>query len=195
MALDIRSEPKEPIAIIGSGCRFPGGADTPSKLWEILKNPRDLSTKIPNQRFNVDAFYHPDGSYHGRTNAPYAYFLDENIRAFDANFFNIQPQEAEVIDPQHRLLLETVYEALSTAGLKLEDLQGSPTAVYVGQMMNDYKDIVNHDLEGIPTYAATGTAASILSNRISYFFDWHGPSVSHIERQVGNYSDFHADDN
>ncbi|KAI8627214.1 beta-ketoacyl synthase domain-containing protein [Xylariaceae sp. FL1651] len=178
MVSDTSSGPKEAIAVIGTGCRFPGGADSPSKLWEILKNPRDLMTKIPNERFNVDAFYHKDGSFHGRTNAPYSYLLDENIRAFDANFFSIQPHEAEVIDPQHRLLLETTYEALSTAGLRLEDLQGSSTAVYVGQMMNDYKDIVNYDLDGIPTYAATGTAASILSNRISYFFDWHGPSMT-----------------
>jgi len=167
----------EPIAVIGSGCRFPGGADSPSKLWELLKQPRDLLSKVPNDRFNVDSFYHPDGSFHGRTNAPYCYLLDENIRSFDANFFNIQTHEAEVTDPQHRLLLETVYEALCSAGLRVEDLQGSPTAVYVGMMMNDYKDIVNHDIDGIPTYAATGTAASILSNRVSYFFDWHGPSV------------------
>ncbi|PMD41855.1 beta-ketoacyl synthase domain-containing protein [Hyaloscypha variabilis F] len=168
----------EPIAVIGSGCRFPGGADSPSKLWELLKQPRDLLSKVPNDRFNVDSFYHPDGSFHGRTNAPYCYLLDENIRSFDATFFNIQTHEAEVTDPQHRLLLETVYEALCSAGLRVEDLQGSPTAVYVGMMMNDYKDIVNHDIDGIPTYAATGTAASILSNRVSYFFDWHGPSMT-----------------
>ncbi|KAK2008309.1 beta-ketoacyl synthase domain-containing protein [Colletotrichum eremochloae] len=172
------SKPKEPIAVIGTGCRFPGGASSPSKLWEILEKPRDLRKKVPIDRFNVDSFYHPDGSFHGRTNAPYAYFLDENIRAFDANFFNIQHHEAEVTDPQHRLLLETVYEALATAGLRVEDLRGSPTAVYCGQMMNDYKDLVNFDLDGLPTYAATGTAASIISNRISYFFDWHGPSMT-----------------
>jgi acyl transferase domain-containing protein len=178
MAFDINPQTRnEPIAVIGSGCRFPGGADSPSKLWELLKQPRDLLSKVPKDRFNADAFYHPDGSFHGKTNSPYGYLLDENIRAFDASFFSIQPSEAEVTDPQHRLLLETVYEALTSAGLRVEDLQGSPTAVYVGLMMNDYKDIVNHDIDGIPTYAATGTAASILSNRISYFFDWHGPSV------------------
>ena len=186
MTQDINPGPKEPIAVIGTGCRFPGGADSPSKLWEVLEHPRDLLTRVPNERFNIDTFFHTDGSYHGRTNAPYAYLLDENIRAFDATFFNIQPHEAEVIDPQHRLLLETVYEALSTASLRLEDLQGSPTAVYVGQMMNDYKDLVNYDLDGIPTYAATGTAASILSNRVSYFFDWHGPSVGRPQRGVSN---------
>ncbi|KAK2020720.1 beta-ketoacyl synthase domain-containing protein, partial [Colletotrichum zoysiae] len=174
----IASKPREPIAVIGTGCRFPGGASSPSKLWELLKEPRDLLKKVPLDRFNVDNFYHPDGSFHGRTNAPYAHFLEENIRAFDANFFHIQPHEAEVTDPQHRLLLETVYEALAAAGLRVEDLRGSPTAVYCGQMMNDYKDLVNFDLDRLPTYTATGTAASILSNRVSYFFDWRGPSMT-----------------
>lgn len=171
------SKPREPIAVVGTGCRFPGGASSPSKLWEILEKPRDLLKKVPAERFDVDSFYHPDGSFHGRTNAANAYFLDQNIRAFDANFFNIQHHEAEVTDPQHRLLLETVYEALATAGLRVEDLRGSSTAVYCGQMMNDYKDLVNFDQDRLPTYTATGTAASILSNRVSYFFDWRGPSV------------------
>lgn len=178
MSSSASSKLREPIAVIGTGCRFPGGASSPSKLWQILEKPRDLLKKVPIERFNVDSVYHPDGSFHGRTNAPYAYFLDENIRAFDANFFNIQHHEAEVTDPQHRLVLETVYEALATAGLRVEDLRGSPTAVYCGQMMNDFKDLVNYDLDGLPTYAATGTSASILSNRVSYFFDWHGPSMT-----------------
>ena len=168
---------KEPIAVIGTGCRFPGGANDPSKLWSVLRHPQDLLRKIPNDRFSIDAFYHPDGTYHGRTNAPYSYLLNENIRAFDPTFFNIQPHEAQVIDPQQRLLLETVYEALSDAGLRMDDYRGSKTAVYIGQMMNDFKDIVNHNLDGIPTHAATGTASSISSNRVSYFFDWTGPSV------------------
>ncbi|KAF6813194.1 beta-ketoacyl synthase domain-containing protein [Colletotrichum sojae] len=170
--------PREPIAVIGTGCRFPGGASTPSKLWEVLSKPRDLLRKVPIDRFNVDSVYHPDGAFHGRTNAASAYFLDEDVRAFDANFFNMQHAEAEVTDPQHRLLLETVYEALTTAGLRVEDLRGSETAVYCGQMMSDFRDLVNFDLDGLPTYAATGTAASILSNRVSYFFDWHGPSMT-----------------
>ena len=168
----------EPIAIIGTGCRFPGGANTPSKLWELLKEPRDLLTKVPKDRFNVDAFYHPDGTHHGRTSAQHCYFLEENVRAFDASFFNIKPHEADCIDPQHRLLLETVYEGICAAGLKVEELQGSSAAVYVGLMTNDYASIVQHDLDAIPTYAATGTSACILSNRVSYFFDWHGPSVN-----------------
>lgn len=168
----------EPIAVVGSGCRFPGGASSPSKLWDLLKNPRDLSRKVPKERFNVDAFYHPDGSHHGRTNARYAYFLEEDPYAFDPAFFNIPPSEAETVDPQQRLLLETVYEGLCAAGLKMEDLRGSPTAVYVGMMQRDFLDHQNYDLDALNTYAATGTAASILSNRVSYVFDWHGPSMT-----------------
>lgn len=104
--------------------------------------------------------------------------LSEDPYAFDAPFFNINPHEADAIDPQHRLLLETVYEGLTAAGLRVEDLQGSPTAVYVGMMQHDFADITNYDFDAIPTYAATGTSACILSNRVSYFFDWHGPSMT-----------------
>jgi acyl transferase domain-containing protein len=171
----------EPIAVIGSGCRFPGGSDTPSKLWTLLKEPRDLLRSIPKDRFNVDAFYHPDGSRHGSMNVQTSYTLSENVRAWDAAFFNIKPHEADAVDPQHRLLLETVYEALCAAGLKIEDLQGSDTAMYCGLMCNDYSDFLKFDLEATPTYAATGTSACILSNRVSYFFDWHGPSVRYNE--------------
>ncbi|EAW13520.1 putative polyketide synthase [Aspergillus clavatus NRRL 1] len=168
----------EPIAIVGSGCRFPGSASSPSKLWELLKTPRDLVRKVPKERFNVDAFYHPDGAHHGRTNARFAYFLDEDPYTFDPAFFNIPPNEVDTIDPQQRLLLETVYESLSAAGLKIEDLRGSPTAVYVGMMQRDFLDNQNYDLDALNIYAATGTSASILSNRVSYVFDWHGPSMT-----------------
>ncbi|XMA10253.1 hypothetical protein WAI453_003044 [Rhynchosporium graminicola] len=166
----------EPIAIIGSGCRFPGSVNTPSQLWELLKEPKDLLTKIPKDKFDVDAFYHPDGSYPGRGNATHAYMLKQDTRAFDSSFFGIQPREAEAIDPQQRLLLETVYDSLCSAGLKMEDLQGSSTAVYVGCMTHDFVDGINLDLDTAPTYTATGSGMSILSNRVSYFFDWHGPS-------------------
>lgn len=182
MSVDIamaqRNYPNEPVVIVGSGCRFPGVANTPSKLWDLLKAPRDVQSKIPKERFDVDTFYHQDGTHHGRTNAPYAYFLQEDLHAFDAPFFNIQAGEAESMDPQQRLLLETVYEAVSNAGMRIQDLQGSSTAVYVGMMTHDYETISTRDLESIPTYSATGVAVSIASNRISYFFDWHGPSVS-----------------
>ena len=168
----------EPVVVIGSACRFPGGLDTPSKLWELLKEPRDLQSTIPKERFNIDAFYHRDGSHPGRTNARHGYFLQEDLRSFDASFFNIQAGEAESMDPQQRLLLETTYEAVSSAGLRLQDLRGSPTAVYVGIMTHDFEVTKVQDLQHSPTYLVTGSATSIASNRLSYFFDWRGPSVS-----------------
>lgn len=168
----------EPIAVVGSGCRFPGGSNSPSKLWDLLENPRDLSTKVPEGRFNVDKFYHPEATHHGTTNATKSYFLEEDVAQFDAGFFNLQPLESEAIDPQQRLLLETVYDSLCSAGLRMEKLRGSSTAVYVGMMCDDWSTMVASDSESLPTYAATGTARSIASNRISYFFDWHGPSMT-----------------
>lgn len=168
----------EPIAIVGSACRFPGDAVSPSKLWELLKEPRDVLTEIPNSRFNASAFYHPDGSHHGTSNVRHSYLLSDDHRLFDAQFFGTKPVEANSIDPQQRLLLETVYEGLESGGIPMEKLQGSNTGVYVGLMTNDYADLLGRDIQNFPTYFASGTARSILSNRISYFFDWHGPSMT-----------------
>lgn len=166
----------EPIAIIGSSCRFPGEVNSPSGLWELLRRPRDL--RKPIDRFNTNSFYHPDGTHHGTTNVLESYLLSEDYRRFDAQFFNIQPAEAESIDPQQRLLLECVYESLEASGLMIEDLQGSSTAVYVGLMCCDYADVLMRNVDHMPTYTATGIARSIISNRVSYFFDWHGPSMT-----------------
>ncbi|RLL96033.1 hypothetical protein CFD26_103332 [Aspergillus turcosus] len=166
----------EPIAIIGSGCRFPGGAASPSKLWELLSKPRDVLRKIPAERYDADGFYHPDGLHHGSSNVRHAYTLTEDVRHFDASFFQISANEAAAIDPQQRLLLEVVYEALESAGLPIEHLRGSDTAVIVGQMCADYNDILTRDVETMPTYFATGTSRAIMANRVSYAFDWHGPS-------------------
>ena len=120
----------EPIAIVGSSCRFPGQCTTPSKLWELLKEPRDVLSEIPPNRFTVKNFYHPDGLHHGTTNVKHSYTLSEDYRHFDASFFSIKPIEADSIDPQRRLLLESVYEALESGGMKMENLRGSDTAVY-----------------------------------------------------------------
>lgn len=168
----------EPIAIIGMGCRFPGQCDNPSKLWDLLRTPIDLLKEIPPERFNVDAYYHPQNFHHGSSNVRHTYVLDEDLRHFDAQFFGIKNIEANSIDPQQRLLLETVYESLEAAGLSLRKLRGSDTAVYVGVMSADYTDMIVRDIDTFPTYFATGTARSILSNRLSHFFDWHGPSMT-----------------
>ncbi|KAE8448019.1 hypothetical protein EG329_009942 [Mollisiaceae sp. DMI_Dod_QoI] len=168
----------EPIAIIGVGCRFPGNSSTPAKLWELLHQPRDLSSVIPSSRFDSNGFYHPDSAHHGTSNVQRSYFLSEDIRQFDSQFFNISTAEAESMDPQQRLLLEVVYEAIESANISMDQLRGSPTAVFVGLMCDDYSGLVFSDMESIPTYGATGVARSILSNRISYFFDWNGPSYT-----------------
>ena len=172
--------PAEPIAIVGSACRFPGSASSPAKLWDLLRQPRDILCEISTtrNRFNQEAFYHPSGVYHGTSNVKSSYLLDEDPRLFDASFFSIKPVEANVMDPQQRFLLETVYEALEAGGLTINELGGSQTAVYVGQMWSDYEVHVNRDVDALPTYTGTGTARSILSNRLSHFFDWHGPSVT-----------------
>lgn len=169
---------KEPIAIIGSGCRFPGGANSPSKLWDLLHHPCDLSKKPPLTRFNADGFYHPDGEHQGTANVTNSYFLEEDHRVFDTAFFNITPKEAEAIDPQQRLLLETVFEAMESSGLTLKGLQGSQTSAYVGLMCNDWADLQLRDPHYLPQYTATGASRAIISNRLSYFYDWRGPSMT-----------------
>lgn len=128
------SSGNEAIAIVGSGCRFPGSANSRSSLWKLLENPPDLCREISTDRFNTTGFYHHNGARHGTTNVCHSYLLDEDVRIFDAPFFNISPNEAEAMDPQQRLLLETVYEALEAGGHTLEGLRGSDTSVYVGTM-------------------------------------------------------------
>ncbi|KAJ5087476.1 type I iterative polyketide synthase [Penicillium angulare] len=168
----------KPIAIVGMGCRFPGEASSPSKLWDLLHNPRDVVRDIPDSRFNLDRFYHPTGSHHGTTNIRQAYLLAEDVHEFDAKFFSIPPGEAEAIDPQQRILLEVVYEALESSGHTLADLSNSNTGAFVGLMSQDYFALNGHDVNSVPTYAASGTAASNASSRLSYFFNWHGPSMT-----------------
>ncbi|CAK7265004.1 Type I Iterative PKS [Sporothrix epigloea] len=172
--------PSEPIAVVASSCRFTGGATSPSKLWDLLKQPSDLSRTVPLSRFNGQAFFNPDGDYHGTTNATKAYWLDDDqdVRKFDADFFDIAPKEAEAIDPQQRLLLETVFEALESASYQLPQWTGKDVAVYVGAMTADFDTISQRDDLSTSPYYATGNARSILSNRISYFYNFHGPSVT-----------------
>lgn len=171
--------PPEPIAIIGSACRFPGGSDTPSKLWELLREPRDLlKTVQAGRRFDPKTFYHTDPEHHGTTNVQASYFLDEDPAEFDNGFFNIPPSEAEAIDPQQRMLMETVYDALCAGGQTIEGLRGSSSAIIVGLMGDDWSGVLYKDWETLPQYSATGMGRSIMSNRVSYFFDWHGPSIT-----------------
>ncbi|KAI1296127.1 hypothetical protein F5Y03DRAFT_398957 [Xylaria venustula] len=169
---------REPIAVVGSSCRFPGGASSPSKLWELLKNPEDLLREIPSSRFDPKTFYHPNSQHHGSTNTKYAYILQEEPRLFDRDFFNISPKEAEAMDPQQRCLLETIYEGVESSGYSIPQLQGSSTGVFVGATCFDYQFVAMRGFDSLPQYYATGGSMAILANRISYFFDWRGPSIA-----------------
>ncbi|KAL7905224.1 putative PKS-NRPS protein [Trichoderma velutinum] len=168
---------REPIAVIGSACRFPGASSSPSKLWELLQQPRDVLKEFDPSRLNLSRFYHKSGDTHGATDVTNkSYLLEEDTRLFDAAFFGISPVEAAGMDPQQRILLEAVYEAFESAGMTLDELKGSFTSVHVGCMTSDYANIQARDTETVPKYNATGSANSILSNRISYIFDLKGPS-------------------
>ncbi|KAF4963991.1 hypothetical protein FSARC_8041 [Fusarium sarcochroum] len=168
---------QEPIAVVGSACRFPGSSSSPSKLWELLRQPRDVVKGFDAERLNLQRFYHENGDTHGSTDvANKSYLLEEDSRLFDTAFFGISPMEAAGMDPQQRILLETVYEAFESAGMTLEQLKGSLTAVHVGVMTSDYANIQARDTETTAKYNATGSANSIMSNRISYVFDLKGPS-------------------
>ncbi|KAF2258901.1 hypothetical protein CC78DRAFT_621456 [Lojkania enalia] len=166
------------IAIVGSSCRLPGNVSSPLEFWQLLSNPQDLRQNIPQNRFNSTAFYHPHPEHHGTSNVTSGYFLEDDISRFDAGFFSIHPREAESIDPQHRMALELTFEALESAGYSLESIRGSKTGVFAGVMCADYHDVQLRDTLRMPQYHATGTARSILSNRLSYFYDLKGPSMT-----------------
>lgn len=179
---------KEPIALVGCGLRFPGGARSHSQLWDLLRSPRDiLDEEFPPGRMNLRKFYHPKGgNRHGSTNVQRSYLMSDDPKRFDASFFNVTPLEAEAMDPQHRILLEVVYEGLESAGFTIESLRGSPTSVFVGVMSCDYSAIQLRDGDTMSTYAATGSAGSILSNRVSYFFDWKAIIITHVCEYVSD---------
>lgn len=168
----------EPIALVGSACRFAAGIISPSRLWEAASQMRDLLRDIPKDRFNADAFFHWEAEHQGTTNTSHGYFLGDNHRNFDASFFNITPREAEAMDPQQRLLLEVVFEALESAGFTLQQWAGRNVGVFAGSMTGDYEVLTSRDTLNTSQYAALGTARSIISNRVSYIFDFRGPSMT-----------------
>ncbi|EFQ30570.1 beta-ketoacyl synthase domain-containing protein [Colletotrichum graminicola] len=165
-----------PIAVIGMGCRLPGGSDNPDKLWDMLSEGRSGWREIPADRWNKDSFYHPDPEAKEAVNFKGLYFLDQDIAAFDARFFNIHPHEAHCLDPQQRILLETTYEALENAGQTIAGIKGSDTSVHVGAYATDFERMGYKDTARTPKAHMIGTGIAILSNRISYVFDLHGPS-------------------
>lgn len=176
--MSLKAEPNEPIAIVGSACHFAGDATSPSKLWQLLREPRDVRKEIPDTRFSAKGFYHPNSAHHGHSNVIHSYLINDDPSEFDAEFFGINPIETKAMDPQQRVLMETVYEAIEAAGMSIEGLRDSDTGVYAGVMCGDYEAMLQRDLDTAPTYFAVGTSRAILSNRISYFFNWHGASIT-----------------
>ncbi len=170
---------EEPIAIVGIGCRFPGGANDPDAFWELLKSGRNAVTEIPADRWNLKRYYDKHAGVPGRTNSRWAGFI-EGIEQFDAEFFGIAPREAARMDPQQRILLEVTWEALEDAGIDARRLAGTPTGVFVGLSSLDYMLLQNAstDLSTIDAHSNTGNAMSIAANRISYIFDLRGPSIA-----------------
>jgi len=170
---------REPIAIIGMGCRFPGKANNPQELWKLLCNQFDAITEVPVDRWDLRSFYDLDQSKPAKCNSRWGGYVD-NIDQFDADFFGISPREAARIDPQHRLLLEVAYEAMQDAGQVPEMLAGSRTGVFIGISTHDYNDIqiCPSERHTIDAYTNIGSTQSIASNRISHQFNFHGPSFS-----------------
>ncbi|HEY2343434.1 MAG TPA: polyketide synthase, partial [Chthoniobacteraceae bacterium] len=167
------------IAIIGVGCRFPGGVTNLDSFWKLLSEAREAVSDIPADRWNIDRHYDLEPGVAGKSIAKRAGFLD-SIDQFDPQFFGISPREAPYVDPQHRLMLETAWEAIEDAGLVLDFERGSDIGVYVGISHNDYQGIQSTawDHTGITPHSPTGSAHSIAANRISYCLNLRGPSVA-----------------
>ncbi|RMZ76243.1 hypothetical protein DV738_g5044, partial [Chaetothyriales sp. CBS 135597] len=164
----------EEIAIIGTSCRV-AGADSPAELWQSMISGEDLQSDT-SPRFS--GYYdEANGQNKGLTNVRHAYLLKGDLNRFDNSFFSISPVEAAAIDPQQRLLLEICWEAFESAGIRLDKLRGSDTAVFAGLFTSDYGTSLLRDIDTTPKYHSTGTSNSIAANRISYFFDLHGPSM------------------
>jgi natural product biosynthesis luciferase-like monooxygenase protein len=169
----------EPIAVVGMGCRFPGGASDAARLWSVLHDGVDAVGPVPPDRWDSDALYDPDPDAPGKLYVRHGAFLDD-IGHFDAEFFGISPLEASTMDPQQRLLLEVAWEALENAGLAADALRGSRTGIFVGLMYQDYlaKQLREGGLEGIGPYLGTGSTFSAAAGRLSYVLGFHGPCIA-----------------
>ncbi len=169
----------EPIAIVGIGCRFPGSSDSPEAFWNTLCEGKDTVTVLPKERFNKKTFYHPKLGVEGKSYSKWGALVDD-FDGFDASFFGISPREADFIDPQQRMLLESSWRALEDAREVFDFKKGRHVGVFSGVSTFDYHLMQS----GLDTssktdiYMATGSVHSIAANRISYVFNFKGPSVA-----------------
>ncbi len=182
LALQLQSQRRagppinEPIAIIGLGCRFPGGADTPQAFWELLRNGVDAVDEVPPARWSLEDYYDPDPGAVGKMYSRWGAFLRE-VDTFDARFFGLAPREVANMDPQQRLLLEVTWEALENAGILPADLERTPTGVFIGISTADYARLgfANADLSRIDAYYGTGNSFSVAAGRIAFLLGAQGP--------------------
>ncbi|MEI6205657.1 MAG: amino acid adenylation domain-containing protein [Desulfuromonadales bacterium] len=169
------------IAVIGIGCRFPGGADSPETFWKLLENGIDAVSDIPADRWKGADWYDPDPSAPGKSYTNRGAFLKlDELNQFDASFFGISPLEAASLDPQQRLLLETAWEAIESSGTDPKSVRGCTTGVFAGICGSDYAQggFVSGDTTAINPFSLTGVLPSVASGRISYLLDLHGPNLS-----------------
>lgn len=167
----------DPIAVIGMGCRFPGGVNSPEEFWQLLREGRDTVTEVPADRWPIDEYYDADPAAPGKMSTRWGAFLDE-VDKFDASFFGISPREAARMDPQQRILLEVCWEALENAGQSESSMSGSVTGVFGGICATDYWFLQAGDVRQFDGYAGLGGCHSIAVGRLSYLLDLRGASVA-----------------
>ena len=171
-------EKREPIAIIGMGCRFPGQATSPEAYWNLLRDGVDAIREVPPDRWDIDAFYDPDPDCPGKMYTRMGGFL-EDVDKFDAYFFGMSARETLKTDPQQRLAAEVSWEAVEDAGINPKDLAGAQVGVFLGITNSDYARIVERaGLESIDAYHLTGNCLNFAAGRIAYLFGFRGPTLA-----------------
>ena len=172
----------EPIAIVGIGCRLPGGIQSPEDFWALLREGREAISEVPSDRWSLERHFNPDPQHPLTQHVRRGGFID-GIDQFDAAFFGISPREALCMDPQQRLLLEVAWRALEDGGVPAETLRGRSVGVFIGISSADYSSLLWASPQRYATpdnepFVLPGNTGCIAANRLSYFFDFKGPSFT-----------------